>query len=109
MLCSEIQLTHYSPTRHKAILGGEDRPSTRQLEKVYSFRCLEIFTMESLETVLSSYKRITVEPVLMLFCLNLGLTGISTQDLYLQKACRVNLNISRDICDNLQNHRDAQV
>ena len=51
----------------------------------------------------------TVEPVVLLFCINLGLTGISTLDLYLQKACRVNLNISRDICDHLQSHPGAQV
>ena len=69
----------------------------------------EIVTMERLVTVLSSYKQVTVEPVVMLFCLNLGLTGISSQDLYLQKACRVNLNISREICDNLHNNREAQV
>ena len=65
--------------------------------------------MERLDTVLSSYKQVTVEPVVMLFCLNLGLTGISSQDLYLQKACRVNLNISQEICDNLHNNREAQV
>ena len=65
--------------------------------------------MESMRTVLSSYKQVTVEPVVMLFSLNLGLTGITTQDLYLQKACRVNLNISQDICDNIHNHTGAQV
>ena len=58
---------------------------------------------------MSSYKQVTVEPVVILFSLNLGLTGITTQDLYLQKACRVNLNISRDICDNIHNHTGAQV
>ena len=68
-----------------------------------------IFRMEGMRTVLSSYKQVTVEPVVMLFSLNLGLTGITTQDLYLQKACRVNLNISRDICDNIHNHTGAQV
>ena len=65
--------------------------------------------MERLDTVMSSYKQVTVEPVVMLFCLNLGLTGISSQDLYLQKVCRVNLNISQDICDNIHNHTEAQV
>ena len=68
-----------------------------------------ILTMERLRTVMSAYKEVTVEPVLMLFCVNLGLTGISTQDLYIMKACRVNMNISQDICDDLHSHPGAQV
>ena len=65
--------------------------------------------MERVRVILNSYKLVTVELVVLLFCINLGLTGISTQDLYLKKACRVNLNISQDICDNILNNTDTQV
>ena len=65
--------------------------------------------MERVRVILNSYKLVTVEPVVLLFCINLGLTGISTQDLYLKKTCRVNLNISQDICDNILNNTDTQV
>ena len=65
--------------------------------------------MEQIKTILGSYRHISLEPVFLLFCVNLGLIGITTQDLYLKKACKVNLNHSETICDNIFNHTDIQV
>ena len=65
--------------------------------------------MEKIKTILGSYRHISLEPVFLLFCVNLGLIGITTQDLYLKKACKVNLNHSETICDNIFNHTDIQV
>ena len=65
--------------------------------------------MEQIKTILGSYRHISLEPVFLLFCVNLGLIGITTQDLYLKKACKVNLNHSEAICDNIFNHTDIQV
>ena len=65
--------------------------------------------MEQIKTILGSYRHISLEPVFLLFCVNLGLIGIAPQDLSLKKACKVNLNHSEAICDNIFNHTDIQV
>ena len=49
-------------------------------------------------------RQISLEPVFFLFCVNNGLIKISTQALYLDKACQVNLNHPEEICDNINNH-----
>ena len=53
-------------------------------------------------------KQITVEPVFFLVFVNFGLIVVSNQDLYLKKACLVNLNYTEEVCDNLQNQTDIQ-
>ena len=53
-------------------------------------------------------RHVSLEPVFFLFCVNLGLIMISTQDLYLTKACKVNLRLPEFVCDNLQN-RDVKL
>ena len=35
--------------------------------------------MDKIKTLLGSYRQITLEPVFLLFCVNLGLIGITTQ------------------------------
>ena len=52
---------------------------------------------------------ITIEPVFLLFSLNFGFYIVVAKDLYLQKVCKVNLNFSEEICDNIQQHKDEQV
>jgi len=47
---------------------------------------------------------ISLEPVFFLFCVSNGLIRISTQALYLDKACLVNLNYPEEICENINNH-----
>ena len=64
--------------------------------------------MDKIKTILSSYRQISLEPVFLLFCVNLGLIGIASQALYVEKACKVNLNQTEAICDNIYNHSDTQ-
>merc|ERR1712055_279117 len=37
------------------------------------------------------------------------MSGLPGQELYLKKACRVNLNYSSEICDNISNHTEIQI
>ena len=64
--------------------------------------------MDKIKTILTSYRQISLEPVFFLFCVNLGLIGIASQALYLEKACKVNLNQTEAICDNIYNHTETQ-
>ena len=57
--------------------------------------------MKKIKTFLKSFHLISLEPVFLLFCVNLGLISISSQGLYLTKACKVNLNYTEEICDNI--------
>ena len=57
---------------------------------------------------LEALKHVALEPVFFLFCVNLGLTGISKQSLYMSKACLINLNYNETICSNIFNHSDIQ-
>jgi hypothetical protein len=41
---------------------------------------------------------ITVEPMLALYIIPSVLSGLATQNLYLDKACRVNLNYTDEVC-----------
>ena len=55
------------------------------------------------------WKNITIEPVYLLFTLNYGIFGIVSQDLYIEKVCRVNLNFNSTICDNIQKYENEQI
>lgn len=46
-------------------------------------------------------RKITVEPLLTLYIIANILTAFSAQNLYLEKACRVNLNFGDEICSAL--------
>ena len=48
-----------------------------------------------------TWTNITIEPVVLLYCIIDSLSGISSEELYLQKACLVNLNYSVAVCSNL--------
>ena len=52
---------------------------------------------------------ITVEPVIVLYCLITALSGIPGEELYVKKACRVNLNYTAEVCDNIYEHEEAQL
>ena len=53
--------------------------------------------------------KMTVEPVVAIYCLIIALSGIPGEELYLRKACTVNLNHSMEICDNIHHHQEAQI
>ena len=54
-------------------------------------------------------RNVTVEPVVVLYCLIVALSGIPGEELYLKKACRVNLNHTQDVCDDIYNHPAVQI
>ena len=55
------------------------------------------------------WNNITVEPVVAMYCLIIALSEIPGEELYLKKACKVNLNHSMEICDNIYDHEAAQI
>lgn len=50
---------------------------------------------------------ITVEPMLVFKVLPMILSGLATQNLNLEKACRVNLNYESHVCDALMRRETA--
>lgn len=48
------------------------------------------------------YKHISVEPVMFMYMFAQMLTNVIEQDLVVQKVCRVNLNLSTEICENVK-------
>ena len=54
------------------------------------------------KSMFSVFRHISLEPVFLLFCINHDLIKIPTQDLYLLKACKVNLGLPGFVCENLQ-------
>jgi PCFT/HCP family folate transporter-like MFS transporter 1/3 len=54
-------------------------------------------------------KSITVEPVFFFYILNFYTYGIIYQNLQIEKACRVNLNQTSIVCDNLEDPTNAEI
>ena len=57
----------------------------------------------------SVWTNTTVEPVIAIFYLVIALIGIPGEDLYLKKACLVNFNHTREVCDNIYEHKEVQI
>lgn len=59
------------------------------------------------------YKQITVEPTMFLYMLAFMLTSVIEQAFFLDKACIVNHNYTREICDSISTNdelkREVQV
>ena len=68
----------------------------------FSFACIK-------NRLIDIWKNITIEPVYLLFTFNYGIFGIVSQDLYIEKVCRVNLNFNSTICDNIQKYENEQI
>lgn len=50
---------------------------------------------------------ITVEPIVICYVMPSVLSSLATQNINLEKACRVNLNYGKEICDALSNRQTA--
>jgi len=59
--------------------------------------------------VKSVWETITIEPVVLLFCIISSLSKISSEVLYLQKGCQVNLGVSASVCLNLTAYNQTQL
>ena len=55
------------------------------------------------------WKNITVEPVVIFYCLVVALSGIPGEEMYVKKACLVNLNHTQEVCDNIYEHKEVQL
>ena len=64
--------------------------------------------MIKLTNILGSYRQISLEPVFLLFAINIGLINIASQSIYIDKTCKVNLNETEAICDNIQQFNETQ-
>ena len=68
-------------------------------------------TRRSLSSLLTlAWKNLTIEPVVFLYLTSVGLTYVIRPNLLIDKACRIKLNLSEEICDNLsQNSTDPNL
>ena len=55
------------------------------------------------------FKNITVEPIVFLYLLNGCTYTIVFQNLQIEKACKINLNHTADVCDNLKDPANDEV
>ena len=85
---------------------NKDGRSTKQ--SMNMFISGNIFTKVS-EYLRTVWSNITLEPVMAMYCLIIALSEIPGEELYLKKACKVNLNHSMEICDNIYDYEEAQV
>ena len=58
---------------------------------------------------LSFWRHLTLEPAYMMFAMGMGTYYIVAAELYIEKVCRVNLNYTDEICDNIHDHNEEQV
>ena len=58
--------------------------------------------------ILGSYRQISLEPVFLLFSINIGLISVASKSIFIDKTCKVNLNETEAICDNIQQFNETQ-
>ena len=62
-----------------------------------------------LKKVKMVWSTMTVELVVAMYCMITALSYITGEELYLIKACTVNLNYTREICGNISDHQEVQI
>ena len=55
------------------------------------------------------FQNITLEPIVFIFAMSVGVWAIAADQLYIDKMCQVNLNHSAEICDNIYDHKEIQL
>ena len=65
--------------------------------------------MEVVERVKQVVKDIYLELVVFLFYICFGIFYVTSQQLYIEKACKVNLNNTDDVCGNIQDHNHNKI
>jgi len=63
---------------------------------------IKILSQPQRQKIIQFARNVTVEPLLPLYIIASILTAYAAQNLYLDKACRVNLGYSDEICDALK-------
>ena len=91
--CLKILCTVFPNQNHKAQLTAVIRMS---VSRVGLF-------------VKNVFKNITVEPIIFLYLLNGCTYTIVFQNLQIEKACKINLNQTADVCDNLKDPANEDV
>ena len=64
--------------------------------------------MDKIKNILGSYRQISLEPVFLLFSINIGLISIASRSIYIDKTCKVNLNETEAICAHIQEFNETQ-
>ena len=54
-------------------------------------------------------KDIYLEPVVFLFYICSGILYVTSEQLYIEKACKVNWNTTEAVCDNIKDHNHTQI
>ncbi|CAK1579468.1 unnamed protein product [Parnassius mnemosyne] len=88
------------PTRSNSIKKSAKGKDNMQInkDKLSGDNWAELSFFQKLRHMLSL---ITVEPILACYVMPSVLSGLATQNLYLEKACRVNLGYEHHVCDAL--------
>ena len=55
--------------------------------------------------IVLAWKNLTIEPVVFLYLISVGLTYVIRPNLLLEKACRIKLNLTEDICNNITENK----
>ena len=69
----------------------------------------EVEKMRLMTKVQSLLRNVHLGPVVFLFYICFGIFSVTSQQLYVEKACKVNLNYSDELCDNLKEHNETQI
>ena len=65
--------------------------------------------MEMKKRLVALLSSVVLEPVAFLLMMFVGLIMLTSQELYLMKACKVNLNYTEAECDNINDHSEVQI
>jgi len=77
-------------------------------QKLVKSNCVKM-VVKLLERLKEFVTAINVEPAWLFYFVGIGMFYMPSQELYLEKACKVNLGHSSGICDNLANHTTIKI